>query len=237
MGPPGPGHLAVEAAALEFYGGEGAVRLLAYDDVRGVLLLERAEPGVPLSSLVPEKDEEATAAFVSVARGLRRAAPEDSPLPPLERESASFSDHLLEHPGDDPLPRFLVERAGRLFDGLCAGAPERVVLHGDLHHDNILSAGREPWLAIDPHGYIGDSGYEVGALFYNPDIDDRDPALLSQVPARIEQVADGLGMPVDRVVAWAFVKAVLSEVWTVQGGDRPGSRALDVALSLVDRLP
>ncbi|QXJ20584.1 phosphotransferase [Actinomadura graeca] len=237
LGPPGPGHLDAEAAALELFAGGGAVRLLEYDRDRGALLLERARPGTPLSSLVPDEDAAATAAFVQVARGLRRAAPEDSPLPVLERAGVAFSRHLAEHPGDGPLPRSLVERAGALFAELCADAPERVVLHGDLHHDNILRCGSGGWLAIDPHGYVGDPGYETGALFYNPAIDDRDPALLGLVPARIEQVADGLGIPPDRVAAWAFVKAVLSEVWTAEGGGRPGSRALDVALSLADRLP
>ncbi len=57
------------------------------------------------------------------------------------------------------------------------------------------------------------------------------------MPARLEQLADGLGLAPERVVAWGFVKAVLSEVWTVQDGGTPGSRALDVALQLLPRLP
>jgi streptomycin 6-kinase len=42
---------------------------------------------------------------------------------------------------------------------------------------------------------------------------------------------------VERIVAWGFVKAVLSEVWTAQGGGVPGSRALDVARLLLPHLP
>lgn len=135
------------------------------------------------------------------------------------------------------MPRHLVERAARLFDELCADPSGTVVLHGDLHHDNILRATREPWLAIDPHGYVGDPGYEAGALLYNPDPEDRDDALLSLVPARVEQLADGLGLPPERVVAWGFVKAVLAEVWTAEDGGTPGDRPLDVALQLLARLP
>lgn len=115
------------------------------------------------------------------------------------------------------------------------------MLHGDLHHDNILRATREPWLAIDPHGVVGDPGYEVGALLYNPDPEDRDEALTALVPSRVEQLADELGMPQERVVAWGFVKAVLSEVWTVEdwsgSAPAPVSRALDVARLLRPRLP
>ena len=44
----------------------------------------------------------------------------------------------------------------------------QVLLHGDLHHDNILSATRAPWLIIDAKGLVGDSGYDLGAFLYNP---------------------------------------------------------------------
>jgi streptomycin 6-kinase len=237
VGLPEPGHLAVEAAALDAYRGRGAVRLLAHDARRGALLLERAEPGVPATVLVPHRDAEATAAAIAVLQRLHRPAPPGCPLPDLADQSASFSDHLRDHPGEGPLPRHLVERAGRLFDELCATAPRQVVLHGDLHHENILSATREPWLAIDPHGAVGDPGYDLGALLDNPHPHRRDDALLALVPARLEQLADGLGLPAERVVAWGFVKAVLSEVWTAADGGTPGSRALDVAQWLLPRLP
>lgn len=127
-------------------------------------------------------------------------------------------------------------RAAGVLDELRDSATERVRLHGDLHHDNILRATREPWLAIDPSGLVGDPGYDVGCWAYNPDPDRRNDSLLALVPARIEQLADGLAMPIDRVVGYAFVKAVLSDVWRAEDGGTPDSRALDVAQLLKTRL-
>jgi streptomycin 6-kinase len=101
----------------------------------------------------------------------------------------------------------------------------------------MLRAEREPWLAIDPHGLVGDPGYDTGALLYNPDPDLRDDDLLALVPARIEQLADGLRMPVERVVGWGFVQGVLSEVWSAQTPEPVGGRPLDVATALLPRLP
>ena len=78
-------------------------------------------------------------------------------------------------------------------------------------------------------------------MLFNPDPHDRDPALTALVPSRVEQLADELLMPVDRVIAWGFVKAVLSDVWSAEdwspSDPSPISRALDVARVLLPRLP
>ena len=70
--------------------------------------------------------------------------------------------------GSGPLPSALVGEAEALFAALLdtAGAP--VLLHGDLHHYNILAAGGGRWLAIDPKGVVGEPAFEVVALMHNP---------------------------------------------------------------------
>jgi streptomycin 6-kinase len=236
MGVPEGRHLADEAAALEAFAGRGAVTLLARDDARGALLLEEAQPGTPARSLAPAGDEAATGALITVINRLHRPAPDEVPLPELAGRLASFGKHLERFPGDDPLPRNLVERAARVFAELCDTATERVVLHGDLHHDNILSAGREPWLAIDPHGVVGDPGYEIGAFLYNPDPQSTDDTVLDLLPARLEQISDGLGMPMERVIGWGFAQAVLSEVWTFEGSGMGGMRSRRLADRLLPML-
>lgn len=152
-----------------------------------------------LRDLVPAGDEEATAIAVDILRRLHVEPPTGVPLPDLAdlADLADYRDgfrrHLRDRPDDRLLPRRLVECAGRLFDELCATATGRVVLHGDLHHDNVLRADREPWLAIDPHGLLGDPGYEIAPVLYNPDRARRDGDLLALVPRRLEQLAEERG--------------------------------------------
>lgn len=259
LGPPSAVEVGREAAALGHFDGVGAVRLLAADLARGALLLEAASPGVSARTLVPAKDLIATAAIITVMRRLHRPPPTTPPsasppsavsttsptssppsvssLPDLGmRNRRTFRAYLERHPGDSPLPRRLVTRALGLSDELCASAASRVVLHGDLHHDNVLRDERAPWLAIDPHGLVGDPGAEVGPMLYNPDPANRDPSLVALVPARCEQLADGLGMDVDRVLAWGLVAAVLSAVWNASDPEAPATRALDVARHLEQRI-
>ena len=237
LGPAGLADTADEIAALRHFDGVGAVRLLADDAALGAVLLERAEPGTMARSVVPARDLVATAALITVMRRLHRPATDDPALPDvLARNRRSFVEHLARYPGDEPFPRRLVTTALGLLAELGADPAPRVVLHGDLHHDNVLRAEREPWLAIDPHGVVGEPAAEVGALLYNPDPEIRDPALVALVPSRVEQLADGLALPVERVVAWGFVQAVLSEVWTAESAGAAVTRALDVALALEPRL-
>jgi streptomycin 6-kinase len=220
------GHLDAEAEALRIFDGDGAARLLAEDPKRGAMLLEEIFPGTPVSDL--DDDEAATAILIETGRRLHRVPPEDCTLPHLSELSTYFAnnrDRVV-------VPRRMVERAAGLFAELCAKAPAEVVLHGDLHHDNVLASdgGGTEWLAIDPHGFVGDPGYDGAAMLYNPNPENRDLALLHLVPRRIEQLAEHADL--DRVVAWAYVMGVLSQMWS---GEAP-TRALDVANLLESRL-
>ena len=91
-----------------------------------------------------------------------------------------------------------------------------MLLHGDLHHENILRSGDE-WRAIDPKGLVGDPGYEVGAIFYNPMPKIFNVPNLAQLLARrIDQLADELAMDRARVRGWALAQCVLSAWWSVE---------------------
>lgn len=205
------------------------------DLAAGALLLGRAEPGTPATDLLPDGDERATAAAVRVLRRLH-AAPPPGGVPPLSSRLRALGAHLADPGGDRLVPRPLVEQAVALVRELRVDAPPDVLLHGDLHHDNVLRTG-DGWIAIDPHGAVGDPGYDAGAWLYNPPGMPAD-RLLTLVPARLEQLADGLGLDVDRVAAWGFVKAVLSAVWTADDTGRADTGpALEVAALLQARLP
>src|SRR5262245_10315386 len=104
-------------------------------------------------------------------RRLHVPPPPGCAMPEAVSQAATFDNYVSVHCDAGLLPLDVVVRAGAVMRELCVSATQRVVLHGDLHHDNILRAAHEPWLAIDPHGILGDPGYDVGALLFNPDPD------------------------------------------------------------------
>jgi streptomycin 6-kinase len=124
-----------------------------------------------------------------------------------------------------PLPETLVSQAERLFRELLDSMAEPVLLHGDLHHENILAADNQPsrtegarvWLAIDPKGVTGEPAYEVGALLRNPW-----PELLSMpqpgqlLARRVDQLSAELGFEQERIVGWGLAQAVLAAWWCIE---------------------
>lgn len=219
--------------ALRHYAGHGMVRLLEADASGGALLLERLAPGTTLVGM--EDDERATAIaaelMCAIWQGPGGAPPPDHPFPTIadwingmQRMRAHFGG------GTGPFPRLIVEEAEALFADLLASQATPVLLHGDLHHDNILSAERAPWLAIDPKGIIGEPAYEVGSLLRNPL-----PQLLErpnpgQVMARrVDQLAERLGFERSRVRGWGLAQAVLSAWWSVEDHGHGWEGAIECA--------
>ena len=201
---------ASEIEAMRLYAGNGAARLVAADSSAVALLLERLEPGTTLAEL--EDDVAATEIAGETFKKLFRPLPPDHPFPTVERWGAAFGRIRERYDGScGSFPPELFEPAERIYFELCASQAEPVLLHGDLHHWNILSAEREPWLAIDPKGLAGEPAHEVGALLRNKH--DAGPDLLALTQRRIAQLADILGEERERLTLWAFSQGVLSALW------------------------
>lgn len=198
-------------------GGRGIVRAL--DHAGGAVLMERLSPGTPLTELVSSgSDGEATRILAGVVACRVPCAVAEAPTVPTVHDWAlGFDRHATR--GDERIPRRLLVDARRVYRELCAsqGGPE--LLHGDLHHDNILLDDARGWVAIDPKGVIGEREYEVGAMLRNPC---EHPAVFtnpSVIVARVECLSRTLSLNHARVLAWAYAQAVLAAIWAIEDGE------------------
>jgi streptomycin 6-kinase len=205
-------------AFLRLCNGEGAVRLLEADDERCALLMELAFPGIPLARL--DDDDEATRIAAEVMCALWRPVPATHSFITVGRRLRAFARVREVHSGGaGPLPEGMLSRAEELAVELLASAPYERVLHGDLHHDNIVSAQRAPWLAIDPKGLVGDPGFETGALMNNPyGRMETWTTPAREFSRRADILAKGLEYPRERILAWSYTQAILSASWEVLAG-------------------
>jgi len=228
---PPEGELRFEVAALRHFAGSGAVRLLAADVDAGAVLLERAEPGELLTALQARDDEAATRVAAEVGRRLHR--PATGPLRTVDDWARAAFGWLRARygGGTGPLPAGLMDRAEAEHAELAASAAPPVVLHGDLHHDNILTSDRG-WLAIDPHGVLGEPAYEAAPLLRNPIGLGNRADLAAVLDRRVPVLAEVYGVDPGRIRAWGRAHTAVSLIWDHQDNDRVDAPSLAVLTTL-----
>ena len=190
-----------EADALAHWDGDGAVRLLAHDRDRWALLIERCRPGTPLRELESE-------AALGVIAGLlpRLWVPAGAPFRPLADEAAWWASYLPERWErlGRPFERTLLDAALDALATLPPSQGEHVLLHQDLHADNILRAEREPWLAIDPKPLVGEREFGLAPLVRGFELGDT----RQDVMYRLDRLTAELGLDRERARLWSLAQTL-----------------------------
>jgi len=166
------------AQVMEWWGGDGAARVLAR--AGDALLLERAIGGAALIEMARGgRDDEASRVICHVAARLHapRSRPPDA-LVPLARWFAELEPAGARYGG-------LLAHAAATARELLSTARDVAVLHGDLHHGNVLDGGgARGWVAIDPKGLVGERCFDFANIFCNPDLE------TATAPARLARQAN-----------------------------------------------
>jgi streptomycin 6-kinase len=194
---------------MTWWDGEGSACVLAHSG--DAILLERAENTAALAELSRSgRDDEATRIICAVVARLH--ARRDGLLPdvvPLGRWFAALAPAAEAHGG-------ILTVADATARELLSEPREIVVLHGDIHHENILWFGNRGWLAVDPKGLVGERGFDFANLFCNPD------APTATAPGRfarrMEVVAEAAGLDRTRLLQWNLAWAGLSSAWLLDEG-------------------
>jgi streptomycin 6-kinase len=160
-----PSHVEAEseADALALWDGQGAVRLLARDDARGALLLERCVPGTQLWDAGVDQAE----VVAGLLRRLQIEAPDGHPFTFLADEADRWAEEVPVWfaAAGTPFERVLLEAALDTYRTVDRGATRLV--NQDLHGGNVLRSSREPWLVIDPKPLVGERELEASGLLRN----------------------------------------------------------------------
>lgn len=192
------------AAVLRWWDGDGAARVFAHHN--DTVLMERATGPADLMAMACDgRDDEATRILCTAIARLHR--------PRHGRPDTDLVDlrpwfHALE------VVRARESRFARswdVVDALLAHPLDRVVLHGDVHHANVLDFGDRGWLAIDPKSVVGERGYDYANLLTNPDLPTAaDPKRFHRQLAVIVAAAE---VDRDRLLRWVVAFAGLSAAW------------------------
>lgn len=201
------GELSREHRALELLHGRGCCRALLFDEGFGALITERVLPGTPLRS---ERDvSERVRRFLEVFSEIHIGAQEGFP---------TYLDWLTD-------ARNFAARAGGALEArmaraldigraLFAGYPDRALLHGDLHHDNMLLNALGGYTAIDPKGVIGPSIFDLPRFVLN-EVSGADEAHIRRVCALL---SDATGFSERDIHSLFYMEAALAAAWDAEDG-------------------
>ncbi len=209
-----------EADALACWEGQGAVRLLARDDERRALLLERCVPGGTLA----EANVDEAPIVTALLAGLPGTPPPAHAFRLLADEADRWAEEVPQRwdDGGRPFERSLLDVALDVFRNVDRGASRLV--NQDLHGWNVLRSEREAWLVIDPKPLVGERELDgVGPLRnagFSAD---------SAVVGRWLDVLADLGMDRGRLRGWGLAHAL---AWGTDAEGRWSERSIAAARTI-----
>lgn len=199
-----------ERAALEHWGGTGAVQLLEPFVTEGVLLLERLRPDLSVRSLPEAK------ALLEAAGTLRRLwvePPAGHRFETVAERTGRQAEAMRATASADAEVATLVDAALAAREELLAAPPELRLLHGTFRQSKVLAGERMPWLAVGPDPVVGECAFDLARLVRDR-VEDliASPSGAATTRRRIKRLAESLEVDQERLRGWTLFRAVESGV-------------------------
>ncbi|MFC4321193.1 aminoglycoside phosphotransferase family protein [Litchfieldia salsa] len=199
-----------EKEALRLLGQNKIVKLLDSDEDNGILILEKLSPGKSLADI---NDEEKACEIAAEVISNLVIPSESANFPTTCTREESLRQIVIKNPdGLGPIPVQVLEQALNVFVYLNHTKEHELLLHGDLHHDNIISSGDRKWTAIDPKGLIGEIEYDFIQFMLNqlPET-----GAFSIIKRRVDIFTEKLNLNKERLLLWGYCHSVLATSWSV----------------------
>lgn len=218
LSPLGKRFEASSAQVLKCFSGNGSARVLMSDE--DALLLEYIE-GPHLKVIVHQgRDEKAADIIGDVLDRLHSySGPPPLEVPELRQHFQSLFLRSKDKKSDP-----LFQRTAKVAEDLLATENHKRLLHGDIHHTNILNSLSRGWLAIDPQGVYGERTYDVANSFFNPDGMPETIETKRRIKSIAEIFSKRLKVEKQRVLRFAYAHGGLSSSWQLDEGEDPQRR-------------
>lgn len=190
-----------ESDALRLWAGRGAVRLIETDTQHHALLLERCNPGTHLSR---SDESDPIGVMVKLLPKLWISAAD--PFKTLRGEASNWRSRLYENweKMGKPCEKKLIDTASGLISELSDDQGEQVLLHQDLHGENVLQSDRDAWLAIDPKPLMGEREFGLAPVIRSFEFGRRQRDVLY----RRDRLTSELSLNPKRAAGWTLVQSV-----------------------------
>lgn len=207
-----------EVSTLRQYKGQRFCKVYEADIDNGVILLERLQPGTTLrdeSSLQQRLD-----VFCSLHSNLHIPAVEAEKFPTY----IGWVERITEYMGqrhDCPELSKHMQRARDICLSIASIYSQNLLLHGDLHHDNMLLGNDGDYVIIDPKGVIGDPVFDIPRFILNEFDEDITSALYEKIDSIIWTLEKKLSIPNEIIRKCLYVETAMGMCWCVEDEATP----------------
>jgi Streptomycin 6-kinase len=188
-----------EINTLSDYNGKSYCELYAADRETGVFLIELITPGSTMSIDIP------TQKFADLYNELH--------IDPIH-EYPTYLDWIevgiknINTVDGYAYLRESMYKAKEVYYKIAAEYTDMKLLHGDLHHDNIL-LGTEGYKIVDPKGVVGSRVFDASRFILNRFGDDLSSVPISEVCDFIEELGEAINIPSDILKKCLFIEAAI----------------------------
>jgi streptomycin 6-kinase len=199
-----------EIETLQRYNGEAFCKIVDCVVSRGIILLEKLSPGTSLKLIADERQSIKIAASLIGRMKMLKIAGDQPGISVRFEGIERLRKHFRGSSGI--FPEGVVAEVERLVPMLTSTQKDAYLLHGDFHHENILSAGRD-WKLIDPKSVHGEAEYELIPFLLNNLPNNSFETVISD---RVDTFTKALGLNIRRIYDWGLCHSLLSAWWNIE---------------------
>lgn len=220
--------LETEYNCLCAFAGRSVCKVLDADLKYSVILEQRVMPGNPLLEI---KCQDRRISIYSSLFEHLHVMPSDEHLFSTIHDVVNHKLEYIETREDCTELFGIVNRAKKTFQSVCSKYKDRKLLHGDLHHENILLSQDGNYLIIDPIGYIGDPVFDVSKFIMLEFEDDLTGGKDREILHFVAKLENRLHIPSNILIQCLFMDNV---AWL--GSDLENGETFDESQFIVDNI-
>jgi streptomycin 6-kinase len=203
---------------LSEYSGTQFCRVYEADIANSVLLIELIMPGTQLraeTSLDKRLD-----IFHRLSQGLHKKPALKENYPTYIGWVSQITEYMRNRK-DHKMLYEKMAHAEQVCRVLCDKYHGEMLLHGDLHHDNILLDGDNNYRIIDPKGVIGDVVFDIPRFILNEFDDVIDDGFQKKYMHITKMLSKKFIIPEYDIRKLTYVEMCMGNCWNVEDGEEP----------------
>lgn len=221
-----------EYNALNEYNNGKFCNVFNADTANGVLLLECIKPAIRLREITDINKR--LEVFCSIFSKLHIKASDDSIYPSYINWVDNITNYMKQRSDYPEITAYMI-KAQEVCRNLSLVYNNKMLLHGDLHHDNIVLSGNN-YVLIDPKGVIGDKVFDIPRYILNELFDETiDNSTFNKITHIIKALSINLNIPDSDICKLFFIETTMANCWNIESQDIPSLKQIEFAYSLMNK--